>query len=55
MLRLLLIIFTSIQIESSPVHFIPHSHDDLGWNWTIQEYYDKWVRDIFSTVLNSLE
>ena len=34
---------------------IPHSHDDLGWNWTIEEYYVDKVSKILDTVITSLE
>ena len=30
---------------------IPHSHDDLGWNWTLMEYYNDKVRSIFDTTI----
>ena len=33
---------------------IPHSHDDLGWNWTLMEYYNDKVRSIFDTTIESL-
>ena len=33
---------------------IPHSHDDLGWNWTVMEYYNDRVRSIFDTTIQSL-
>lgn len=56
MVKLILFLCLSIyNVESAPTHFIPHTHDDLGWNWTIEEYYNKWVRYIFTTTLNSLE
>ena len=34
---------------------ICHSHDDLGWLKTIDQYYTDAVRNIFNSVLDSLE
>jgi alpha-mannosidase len=34
---------------------ICHSHDDLGWLKTIDQYYNDAVRNIFNSVLESLE
>ncbi len=41
------------------VHVVPHTHDDGGWNWTFEEYYDGTdtsvsVHDILSNMLISL-
>ena len=36
-------------------HVIPHSHDDLGWLQTIQEYYNSKVDSIFTTTLAALD
>ena len=35
-------------------YFIPHSHDDLGWLVTIDQYYETKVRDILTTVTAAL-
>ncbi len=43
------------QPAASVRHFIPHSHQDLGWLMTIDQYYDTKVRDILSSVLKALE
>ena len=26
--------------EKLNVHLVPHSHDDVGWKYTVDEYYD---------------
>lgn len=36
-------------------HFIPHSHEDLGWLLDIDQYYDTKVKSILSSVLEALE
>jgi len=32
----------------------PHSHDDVGWLITIEDYYDLWVRYIYDQVIQAL-
>ena len=36
------------------VHLVCHSHDDVGWQITVDEYYDREVRSIINTVVASL-
>ena len=36
------------------VHLIPHSHDDVGWKQTMDEYYRNRVRSIYDTVIEAL-
>ena len=40
---------------SSKNNLMCHSHDDLGWLYTIDEYYQISVREIFKTTLDALE
>lgn len=45
------------------VHVVPHTHDDVGWLKTVDEYYNGWnntiqvvsVREILSSVVEALE
>ncbi|KAF2897557.1 hypothetical protein ILUMI_08617, partial [Ignelater luminosus] len=37
------------------VHIIPHSHDDVGWVKTIDQYYEDDVRNILDSVFHSLQ
>ncbi|CAJ0938021.1 unnamed protein product, partial [Mesorhabditis belari] len=37
------------------VHLICHSHDDLGWLITVDQYYEREVQYIYDTVLQELE
>ena len=36
------------------VHLVCHSHDDVGWQITVDEYYEREVRSIINTVVQSL-
>ena len=51
------IFFIMLTVESQShddIILIPHSHDDLGWNWTVMEYYNDKVRRIFDSTIQSL-
>ena len=37
------------------VHFIIHSHMDVGWLHSYDWLYGKWARDIFGGVIKQLE
>lgn len=37
------------------IHLIPHSHDDVGWMVTADQYYDDAVIKIISNVVTELE
>ena len=37
------------------LHIISHSHDDVGWLKTADEYYDQDVRHVLTNVVNSLQ
>lgn len=37
------------------VHVIPHTHDDAGWIMTMQEYYDRRVKNILDNMMVSLK
>ncbi|CAG2101230.1 unnamed protein product [Medioppia subpectinata] len=37
------------------IHLIAHSHDDVGWMKTVDEYYDRYVRKIITNVVKELE
>lgn len=36
------------------VHIIPHSHDDVAWLQTFDEYYDQRVNNILSSTISEL-
>lgn len=40
---------------TATTHVINHSHQDLGWIKTIDEYYNDQVREIFDSVFHSLK
>jgi len=47
---------STAQASPKTVHIVPHSHDDLGWLQTLDEYYsaDKGVKNILNSVIQSL-
>jgi len=36
------------------IHVVPHSHDDVGWQSTIDEYYNERVDAIITSVIECL-
>ena len=53
MKKLIIVIFLQFTIQLN-IHIIPHSHMDPGWGWVIETYYNDRVRQIYSSVYNSL-
>jgi hypothetical protein len=37
------------------IHLIPHTHDDVGWMRTVDDYYNFEVRNIINNVVKSLQ
>ena len=36
------------------VHLVPHTHDDTGWQLTIDQYFDRMVYYVIDTVIDRL-
>ena len=62
LLRLAFVAASALALLSGPalaadpltVHLVCHTHDDVGWQITVDEYYDREVRSIISTVVQGL-
>jgi len=59
MLALLLVFSAEAKSENDvTVHIIPHTHDDAGWLWTLEQYYTGTgkvsVKDILDNFVDSL-
>ena len=47
--------FSSVAAQTQlTVHLVPHTHDDVGWQITVDEYYTREVRSIINTVVEQL-
>jgi hypothetical protein len=42
-------------VSSLNVHLICHSHDDVGWLSTVDQYYTQQVQYIIDSVISALE
>jgi hypothetical protein len=40
--------------EKLTVHMVHHTHDDVGWLYTVEEYFDQRVHSILDTVVAEL-
>lgn len=45
---------TAHNVTNLTVFVLPHSHDDTGWQRTVDEYYEEEVRYIYDTVVAAL-
>ena len=45
---------TGVALRNLTVFVVPHSHDDTGWQRTVDEYYEEQVRYIYDTVVAAL-
>ena len=43
------------QLTNLTVMLVPHSHDDTGWQRTVDQYYEEEVRYIYDTVVAGLQ
>ena len=41
-------------LRNLTVYVVPHSHDDTGWQRSVDEYYEEEVRYIYDSVLQAL-
>lgn len=63
LLKVLVLLVAHESAEGIRLHFVPHSHDDVGWLKTPAQYYYGWnntiqhanVRLIYDSVMQSLE
>lgn len=51
---LLIFAFAGSKNDILKVYVIPHSHNDIGWLETTQEYFDNCVKHILNTVVDLL-
>ncbi|XP_055937632.1 lysosomal alpha-mannosidase-like [Argiope bruennichi] len=42
------------KLDMLNVHIIMHTHDDVGWLHTVDSYYEMWVREIITSVVQTL-
>ena len=56
LLLLPFLLASTAHASPTTVHIVPHSHDDLGWLQTLDEYYsaDKGVNNILTSVIETL-
>jgi hypothetical protein len=47
-------ITVSAEGDATVFHFVCHSHDDVGWNLSPDEYYEQRVNKIISSVIAAL-
>ena len=42
-------------VSAITVHLVPHTHDDVGWQVTVDQYYIGSVQYILTTVIEQLQ